>query len=391
MIPVSQIVGAVRKVVTRGPPLAATNLHDTTIGFRDALVAAVNYTVNSDPVGYGALDQFQAKVARVCGSEQALCVSSGTAALHLALMTVGVEAGSEALLPALTFVATANAVCYCNAIPHFVDVRSWDFGINVFKLQRYLSRIAERRDGKTYNKITGRRIAAIIAVDLLGVPCEMTGIRREADRWGLPLIEDAAEALGSVYKNKPCGSNGDVGVISFNNNKIVTTNGGGALLTDDVYTQAKAWELATTARLGHPWLMGNHSRVAWNYRMGNINAAFAMPQIDRLEELISYKIALHNAYIEAGLNVMLEGQFEEPETTRWNRWLIPLQLEPLDNRRDEICAALVAEGIACRSLFTPLHTLPMFAECPRDNVDGAIDIWKHTICLPSSPALGAAL
>lgn len=386
MIPVSEIVEAVKSVVDRGPPRYASNLHLPDIGEQEAL--AVAQTVRTEAVGYGALDQFQAQVAQVCGTEQALCVSSGTAALHLALMLCKVEPYTEVLVPALTFVATANAVCYCGAIPNFVDVRSTDYGVNPFKLSRYLGRIAEKRDNGTFNRQTGKRISALIVVDLLGVPAGMDELKAEAGRWGLPVIEDAAEALGSAYKGHPCGSGAYVGIISFNNNKLVTTNGGGALLTNDVYAQAQAWELATTARLGHPWLMGNHTRVAWNYRMSNIGAALGLPQLERLDQLLQWKRKLHEAYAQR-LNIVLEHQLDEG--SRWNYWLNHLTLPPLDHRRDEICAALIAEGIACRTLFTPLHHLPMFAKNPRDNLDVAVEIWRRTICLPSSPAIGAAL
>ena len=341
------------------------------------------------PVGYDAINQFQDQMAKVCGTEQSLCVSSGTAALHLALMVSGVESYTEVLLPGLTFVATANAVTYCGAIPHFVDVRETDFGINPYKLNRHLKHIAEKRSNGTFNKQTGRKISALIAVDLLGIPCDIDAIKFEAGCWGLHVIEDAAEALGSKYKGKMCGSNGNVGILSFNNNKIVTTNGGGALLTDDPYIQARAWELATTARIGHPWRMGDHSSIAWNYRMGNINAALGIPQLERLEELVALKAKVLAAYIDKGLS-MWETDFVYPDS-RWNCWHMALQLGPLDNRRDEICAALTADGISCRTMFTPLHMLPFYKSNPRDNLDGAVEIWKSIICLPSSPALGERL
>jgi perosamine synthetase len=268
-----------------------------------------------------------------------------------------------------------------------VDVRDWDFGINTFKLDRYLSRIAKKQNGVATNSETGRRIAALVAVDLLGVPADMDEIIAVAGRWGIPVIEDAAEALGSLYKGRPCGSGAYIGTLSFNNNKTVTTNGGGALLTNDPFVQAKAWELATTARKAHPWRMGDHEYVAYNYRMGNINAALGQPQLDRLDELLEQKSKLHAAY--ARVLPLLEGKLAEQ--SRCNHWLNVLRLEPLDKRRDEICAALLADGIACRTLFTPLDQLPMFKSCPRDNLEGAHSIYHSSICLPSSPSLGENL
>ena len=340
-----------------------------------------------DVVGYDQLNLFQDAVAKACGTEHSLCVSSGTAALHLAMLVAGVEPNTEVLMPGLTFVATANAATYCGAIPHFVDVRATDFGINPFKLSQHLKHIAEKRGSAVFNKQTGRRISALVAVDLLGVPCEIERIKFEAGCWRLNVIEDAAEALGSRYKGKPCGSNAFVGVLSFNNNKIVTTNGGGALLTDDPWIQAKAWELGTTARIGHPWRMGDHSSIAYNYRMGNINAALGIPQLERLEKLVALKHKVWAAYVDHGLPIW---NFADHES-RWNCWHISLMLAPLDNRRDEICEALTADGISCRTLFTPLHMLPFYKDNPRDNLDGAVEIWRSVICLPSSPALGERL
>jgi perosamine synthetase len=382
MMAIGDIVAAVRGVVGEGP----IALHSPTIGRAEA--ESVARCIGDNVVGYAAVDRFQATVARVCGVDQALAVSSGTAALHLALLVIGVQPGDEVLVPGLTFVATANAACYCGAVPNFVDVRAWDYGINTFKLGRYLERIAKMRGLEVFNIKTGRRIGALIAVDLLGVPADMDEINAIAAQWEIPVIEDAAEALGSLYKGRPCGSNARVGCLSFNSNKIITTNGGGALLTNDPFLQAKAWELATTARKMHPWRMGDHSCVAYNYRMGNINAALGQPQLDRLEKLVEYKTKLHGAYAKV-LKVELEGQHDP--LTRCNHWLNVLRLDPLDKRRDEICVAMIADGIACRTLFTPLHLLPMFEKNPRDNLAGAEEIWHSSVCLPSSPSLGENL
>lgn len=378
---VSDVVSAVRAVVGPGK----IRLHDPSIG--EAEHQSVSDIIRNDPVGYSAIDKMQAKIAQVCGVEQSLMTSSGTSALHLALLALGVEPFTEVLVPTLTFVGTANAVSHCGAIVNFVDSRMFDLGINPFKLGRYLARICEKREKGTFNRQSGRRISALIAVDLLGVPCDMDAINAECVRWGIPVIEDAAQALGSTYKGKPCGSSGSVGIISFNNNKIVTTNGGGALLTNDPWIIGKAWELGTTARIAHPYRM-EHSAVAYNYRMGNINAAFGLPQVERLERLVAQKTKLHLAYRER-LEVQIDGEL--PESSRSNYWLNALVLGPVDQRRDEILAGLHGEGIACRTLFTPIHDLPMYKGNPRDNLEDAQHVWRRIVCLPSSPALAEAL
>lgn len=381
MLSTREIVAAVRDVVGPG----AVNLHDPSIGAAEA--ESVAKCVAAGAVGYSFVDPFQTKVAEACGTEQAVVTSSGTAALHLALIVLGVKPYDEVLVPALTFVGTANAVSYCGAIPNFVDIRSTDLGINPFKLGQYLGRIAERRDGGTFNRQSGRPIRALIAVDLLGYPCDADAILEVCGRWGLPMVEDAAQALGGAYKGRPCGSLGHIGVVSFNNNKIVTTNGGGALLTNDPFMAAKAWTLATTARLAHPWRM-EHSEVAWNYRMGNINAALGLPQIKRLDDLIEQKNRVHGAYAKT-LPVDVERELSPGSMS--NHWLNAMTLPPLDHRRDEILAALTSDGIAARALFAPLNDLPMYKTSPRDNLGVAIDVWRRTICLPSSPKLGERL
>lgn len=373
----ADIVASVRKVT--GPGNIA--LHEPMLSKTEFAASVEQHGMT----GYSAIDELSEKLAKITGSEQVLLTSSGTAALHLALMTVGVQPFQEVLVPTLTFVGTANAIAHCGAIPNFVDVRTYDLGVNPYKLTRYLGRICEKRDGGTFNRQSGRRIACLITVDLLGIPCDMMAIREACGRWGIPVIEDAAQALGSIYRGKSCGANGYIGVMSFNNNKIVTTNGGGAMFTDDPFLQAKAWSLATTARVKHPWRM-DHSEVAWNYRMGNINAALGLTQIDHLEMFVDWKRRLYEAYVE---------QFGETseivpvaDGSRTNRWLNVLILPPLDHRRDEILQALYADGISARTLFTPIHDLPMYKHSPRDNLEEAQMIWRRIICLPSSPYLG---
>jgi len=369
------VVTAVRRAV--GPGKIA--MHEPSLGWRER--AAVMESLDGGVVGYDFVDRFQSAVANACGTEQSLAVSSGTAALHLALMVCGVGTNHEVIVPALTFIATANAVRYCGAFPHFVDSRESDLGIDPDKLRHYLSVVAEKREKGTFNKLTGRRIRAIIAVHLLGNPCDMNSIMEIAASYGLPVIEDAAEALGSNVNGRPCGSFGHVGAVSFNNNKIVTTNGGGALVTNDPFLQAKAWSLGTTARIAHPWLM-EHTEVAWNYRMGNINAAFGLPQIERLQQIVIAKGILHQRYLDEFGDLMFRSSAGS------NDWLNAIVLPPGEAvHRDAICKALTDDGISCRALFTPLHVLPFYASNPRDNLDCAESLFRRVICLPSSPKL----
>src|SRR5580693_8002485 len=279
MIDIPQIVEAVASVLPARRPIGH---HEPSLDVRD--LAAINECYYTGLTGYGFINRFEEAIAKACGVRHAIAVSSGTAALHLALMAAGVKPGDEVLVPALTFVATANAVVHAGAVPNFVD---GPLNINAYKLRCYLSRETVRAPtgGPRLNRRTGRPVTAMIVVDLLGVPADLAALEAVASEFGLAMIEDAAEALGSRAGNRACGSHGRAGILSFNNNKIVTTGGGGVVLTDDDWLAAKVVQLATTARLPHQWAV-EHDAVAWNYRMGTINAAVGCAQMEKLDEFL---------------------------------------------------------------------------------------------------------
>lgn len=374
----ADVVAAVRSVTGPGP----VPLHEPCIG--EAEVDSVSRCVAEGAIGYRHVDELQGRVAELCGASYAVAVSSGTAALHLALLVAGVRPGDEVIMPALTFAGAANAVLMASAVPNFVDTRPTDLGINPRKLRVYLARIM--KDGA--NAATGRRIGAVMAVHMLGAPCGLGPIMEIAHEHGLPVIEDAAQALGSRIGPLRCGGLGAVGAVSFNNNKIVTTNGGGAVLTNDAAMQARAWTLATTARVPHPWRM-EHSEPAFNYRMGNVNAALGIPQLARLDALLRAKEVVAARYRRA-FEAVAGAQAHVP-TPSGNAWLnaIALDVEAIP-QRDQVLAALHADGIAARALFTPLHELAHFAGCPRDDLGSTAYSFRQVICLPSSPRLAGA-
>jgi len=225
MIDIPQIVEAVASVLPARRPIGH---HEPSLDVRD--LAAINECYYTGLTGYGFINRFEEAIAKACGVRHAIAVSSGTAALHLALMAAGVKPGDEVLVPALTFVATANAVVHAGAVPNFVD---GPLNINAYKLRCYLSRETVRAPtgGPRLNRRTGRPVTAMIVVDLLGVPADLAALEAVASEFGLAMIEDAAEALGSRAGNRACGSHGRAGILSFNNNKIVTTGGGGVVLT----------------------------------------------------------------------------------------------------------------------------------------------------------------
>ena len=227
------------------------------------------------------VSRFEQELASATGAAHAVAVTNGTVALRLALHLVGVEPGDEVLLPPLSFVATANAVAHLGAVPHFVDVDPITLAMDPYVLAERLEQVAEWCDGKLLNKQTGRRLAAVLPVHVFGHPADGDVLRQVADAWGLPLVEDAAEALGSWRGDTHCGLFGSVGTLSFNGNKLITTGGGGALLMNDAELAHRARHLSTTAKVPHPWAF-DHDVVGWNDRMPNLNAALGVAQLEDL-------------------------------------------------------------------------------------------------------------
>lgn len=388
MIDIPAIVESVASVLPARRPIGH---HEPSLGDRE--LKAINKCFAQGLTGYKAINTFEDMLAARCGVRHAIAVSSGTAALHLALVAAGVKPNDEVLVPALTFVATANAVVHAGAIPNFID---GPLNINAYKLRCYLHRqtVKAPTSGPRVNRNTGRPVTAIVAVDLLGVPANMAELEHVANEFGLVLIEDAAEALGSRIGNRACGSFGRASILSFNNNKIVTTGGGGAVLTDDDWLAAKVHQLATTARMPHAWAV-EHDAVAWNYRIGNINAAVGCAQMERLDEFLEKKRKLFERYrgrlADCADIELLDGDDGAGSVgdRTCNNWLTAMKLDPRAGvgARDALLGALCEVGIMARALFTPLHMLPMYRDNPRDNLLSAEDAWRRTVCLPSGADL----
>ena len=333
------------------------------------------------------VDRFETEIAGRCGARHAVAVVNGTAALHVALMLLGVQPGDEVILPALTFVATANSVMYCGAIPHFVDSAMDTLGVDPAALRAHLALIADRRGGDVVNTETGRRIAAIIAMHAFGHPADMDSLLAVAADFGLPLIEDAAESLGSLYKGKPCGSMGRVGVLSFNGNKIITTGGGGALVTNDPDLALRAKHLTTTAKTPHKWAFF-HDEVGHNYRLPNINAALGCAQLARLDDFVMRKRKLAARYLSAFADCEDLTVVREPAFATSNYWLNAVMLdESQAGKRDALLAAANDAGLMCRPAWTPMHHLPMYRSCPRAPLPTAEAIAARLINIPSSAKL----
>ncbi len=335
------------------------------------------------------VDQLEARLAEYTGARHAVAVVNGTAALQVALMLAGVKPGEEVLVPALTFVATANAVAHCGAVPHFVDSAEGTLGVDPVALGGYLHGIAERSGGYWRNRRTGRRLAALVPVHILGHPVDMPAVLELAANYDLPVVEDAAESLGSTLHGQHTGTFGLVGTLSFNGTKIVTTGGGGAVLTHDAALARHAKHLTTTAKRPHAWEFF-HDEVGFNYRMPNLNAALGCAQLERLPDMLARKRRLAAAYRERLSGARGIAFIDEPPGSRSNFWLNAVRLGNDTADRDDILEAVNGAGFQCRPVWRLLHGLPMYGECPRAPLPVAERLEACVIKLPSSAKLATA-
>ncbi len=335
------------------------------------------------------VDRFEQDLADYTGAKRAVAVVNGTAALHVCLLLVGVEQGDEVLVPALTFIAAANAVSYCGAIPLFVDSEETTLGLDPNKLGQYLEDIAEVRAEGCFNKKTGRRIKAVVPMHTFGHPVDLDPLVEVCQQYRIELVEDAAESLGSFYKGQHTGNRGRVSALSFNGNKVVTTGGGGAILTNDEGLGKLAKHLTTTARVSHKWSF-IHDRVGFNYRLPNLNAALGCAQLEQLPEFIKSKRDLAETYRKAFAGLAGIRFFTEPDFAQSNYWLNVLLLDEADSaQRDALLDATNQIGIMTRPVWTLMHKLPMFADCPRMDLAVAETLECRLINIPSSAVLGA--
>ena len=330
------------------------------------------------------ISEFEQGLAKFTNSKHAIAVVNGTAALHLALHSVGVKLGDEVLVPTLSFVATANAVSHCGAIPHFVDSDPETLGLDPFALREHLRANASLRDGELHNTSTGRRISAVVPMHTFGHPMQIEALIDVAKEFNLVVVEDAAESIGSYVGSTHTGTFGRCSSLSFNGNKTITTGGGGAILTNDSGLAQRIRHLATTAKMPHDYEY-IHDAVAFNYRMPNINAALGCAQLSRLDDFLSAKRVLAKKYSE-GFSSARSMQFvAEPHGTTSNYWLNTIRLSKPDlSLRDELLVAARASGFMCRPAWNLLHTLPMYESSPRAKLPVAQNLWQSLINIPSS-------
>lgn len=379
------ILKAIEQVV--GPANGRVALHEPSFSGveRELVMACLDSGYVSSVGAY--VDEFEARLREFTGAKHAVVVVNGTAALQVALTLAGVEPGDEVLVPSLTFVATANAVKHCGAFPHFVDSNTDTLGLDPAALDEYLKGIVEATQGVPRNRETGARISAVVPMHAFGHPVDLAGLIEVAARHRIPIVEDAAESLGSTYQGRHTGTFGLLGTLSFNGNKLVTTGGGGAILTDDPELARHAKHLTTTAKRPHRWEFF-HDEVAWNYRLPNLNAALGCAQMERLPDFLARKRLLADRY-QAALQGCRGVQFvPAPSGTVSNYWLNTLRLATPDlATRDTVLAATNDAGYQCRPVWGLLHQLPMFEDAPRAPLTVAERLRTSLINVPSSPQL----
>lgn len=333
------------------------------------------------------VDRFEDDLANFTGAKRVVAVVNGTAALHVALRLAGVETGDEVLLPALTFIATANAVAYCQATPHFVDSEERSLGIDAIALREYLSIISEMRNGLCINRSTGRIIRAMVPMHTFGHPVDIEALLSIAHDFHLQLIEDAAESLGSTVGGQHTGTFGLMGTLSFNGNKTITTGGGGAILTNDVELGRRAKHITTTAKLPHRWNFV-HDEVGYNYRLPNLNAALGCAQLEQLPGFLRDKRDLFDRYHAAFANVPGVHLLAEPTGCSSNYWLQTLLLDVSHSeQRDAVLAATNDAGFMTRPIWALMNRLPMYAKAPKAPLPIAESLEQRVINIPSSPRL----
>ncbi len=327
------------------------------------------------------VNTFENKLSEYTDAKHTIAVVNGTSAIHTALKVVGVQEGDEVITQALTFVATANAVTYCNAKPVFIDVDKDTMGLSPAALKAFLNEYTEVKDGVCINTLTNKKIKACLPMHTFGFPCMIEEICEICDAFGIPVIEDAAEALGSELNGKKLGTFGTMGVFSFNGNKVITAGGGGAIVTNNLIFAEKAKHLTTTGKKKHPYEFF-HDELAYNYRMPNINAALLCAQLEQLDNFLANKRTLARSYDQFFNDLGIKVRTESDES-KVNYWLICLELKNKEER-DHYLNFLNENQIMTRPIWQLMYKLPMYKDCFRDHQKNAQFLEDRIINIPSS-------
>jgi aminotransferase in exopolysaccharide biosynthesis len=330
--------------------------------------------------------EFEQQIAAFTGAKYAVATVNGTAALHVALHLAGVERDDEVITQALTFIATCNALSYAGAHPVFVDVDRDTLGLSPTALRQFLASHAEIRDGRAFNKSTGRRLTGCVPMHTFGIPCRIEEIVSVCDEYGIAVVEDAAESLGSYVGTRHTGTSGKLATLSFNGNKVITTGGGGMIITDDAALAAHAKHLTTTAKVPHPFEFV-HDEVGYNYRLPNLNAALGCAQMERLPEMLKVKAEVARRYAEFFESVGITSM-RAPAGTTANYWLNAIVLDS-SQERDAFLEFTNSRGVMTRPIWRLMTRLPMFSHCQHDGLANSLWLEDRVVNIPSSVPDGA--
>ncbi|QZO13470.1 LegC family aminotransferase [Pseudoalteromonas piscicida] len=330
------------------------------------------------------VDDFERKIEAFTGATKAVATVNGTAALHTALYMAGVERGDLVITQALTFVATCNALYHMGAEPIFVDVSHTSLGLCPVAVENYLTENAEVTENGCHHKLTGQRIKAIVPMHTFGHPVELDELIIVCRKWGITLVEDAAESLGSYYKGRHTGTFGDYSAVSFNGNKIITTGGGGMVLCANEEGGLRTKYITTTAKVPHPYEFF-HDEPGFNYRMPNINAALGCAQMETIDTFLEQKrkLAYHYKEFFAGSDVKF---VTEPEYAKSNYWLNAIVCSDVE-KRNEILKYANKAGVMTRPVWQLMHRLPMFENALRGDLTNSEYLEAHLINIPSTPVV----
>ena len=327
------------------------------------------------------VDLLEEKMSQFTQTKKSVAVVNGTSSLQVALRLVGVKNNDEVITQALTFVATANAILYNNAVPVFLDVDIDTMGLSPSAVEDFLDEYGELREDGCYNKLTGRRISACMPMHTFGFPVHLDELILICKKWSIPIVEDAAESIGSNYKGKSTGSFGEVAGFSFNGNKVITSGGGGVITTNNIELAQRAKFLTTTAKDPHPYEYF-HSESGYNFRMPNLNAALACAQLESIEVFLKNKRALANEYKTFFDSEGIKFRVENPET-KANYWLMAIELNN-KNDRDLFLKDTNSSGVMTRPIWQLMFRLPMFQNCYKDSQKNAIFLEERIVNIPSS-------
>jgi aminotransferase in exopolysaccharide biosynthesis len=330
--------------------------------------------------------EFEQQIAAFTGAKYAVATVNGTAALHVALQLVGVQRDDEVITQALTFIATCNALSYAGAHPVFVDVDRDTLGLSPTALRQFLVSHAEMRHGRAFNKSTGRRLTACVPMHTFGFPCRIEEIVSICDDYGIAVVEDAAESLGSYVGTRHTGTFGKLATLSFNGNKVITTGGGGMIITDDAALAAHAKHLTTTAKVPHPFEFV-HDEVGYNYRLPNLNAALGCAQMERLPEMLAVKAEVSRRYADFFESVGITSM-RAPGGTIANYWLNAIVMDSLQER-DAFLEFTNSRGVMTRPIWRLMTHLAMFKHYQHDGLVNSLWLEDRVVNIPSSVPDGA--